>query len=321
MRVTIAIPTYNRSRWLAETLASLAAHRHSLAADQLEVLVVDNASTDATAEIVRPHLDRPGWRYLVETEQGLNHARNRAVREARGEILVFLDDDVLLHRGWLDALLSPWDRPSEGGEAIGAVGGEVIPVFPEGCPFWLEGWATPLAHRADPGPLTPRQMPMGANVAFRKSVFDRFGLFRPELDRNGKNALSGGETEMLKRLHRGDSQGSLAVWFVPAAAVDHQFPASRMNLGYVCRHGYDSSRSRVLESLADPERSRGAKLAYGLSRLLLHLPRGLLLLLAALFLNGLNRTDTARKTLLRAARSGGYVAQIVRSLPRLLLPS
>ncbi|HEY8967240.1 MAG TPA: glycosyltransferase, partial [Candidatus Methylacidiphilales bacterium] len=303
--------TYNRSRWLAETLASLAAHRHSLPEGEVEVIVIDNRSTDATAEVVRPHLDCPHWRYVVEEKQGLNHARNRAVAEAQGDFLVFLDDDVLLHPGWLDALLSPWNGPGAG--KIGAVGGEVIPVFPEGYPSWLEGWATPLAHRANPGPLPERKMPMGANLAFRREVFDRFGLFRPELDRNGKNALSGGETEFVKRLLK----GGLQVWFVPAAAVDHQFPASRMNLGYVCRHGYDSSRSRVLESIADPARGRGAKLGYCLSRCVLHFLRGAALLLAALVLNGFGQADAARKTLLRAARSGGYVVQTARAVPTL----
>ncbi len=314
MRATIAIPTFNRARWLSETLASLAAHRHSLPEGEVEVLIIDNRSTDGTKEVVAPYLTRPGWRYLVEEKQGLNHARNRAVAEARGEIVVFLDDDVLLHPGWLDALLSPWNGPESA--SIGAVGGEVIPVFPEGYPSWLEGWANPLGHRADAGPLTPKQMPMGANVAFRKDLFGTHGLFRPELDRNGKNALSGGETEMLKRLHR----GGLAVWFVPAAAVDHQFPASRMNLGYVCRHGYDSSRSRVLEYVADEGRSRIAKIGYCLSRLPLHLLRGLFFLLAALFLNAFSQVDPGRQALLRAARSGGYVVQTARVLPRLLLP-
>ncbi len=306
---TLAIPTYNRCGLLRETLASLAAHVH--AAGPVEVLVIDNKSTDATREVATPFVAaNEGWRYLVEPEQGLDHGRNRAVAEARGRIVVFLDDDVLLQPGWLDALLAPWAGPA--GERIGAVGGAVTPVFPEGCPAWLADWATPLTFPA--GPLTPRQMPMGANVAFRRDVFEKFGLFRHDLDRKGKSLLSGGETEMLKRLHH----GGLEVWFAPDAEVLHQFPLSRMNFGYACRHSFDSARSRVLEIAVDATRSRASRLAYCLIRPLLHALKGLGLALAALGALLTGRTAAAKKTAIRLSRSGGYLYQCLAALPKIL---
>jgi len=308
---TIAIATYNRSRWLGETLASLAAHLADR--PEVEVVIVDNRSTDATAEVAAPFVAaHPSWRIVTESAQGLSHARNRAIAEARGEVIVFLDDDVLIEPGWLDALLDPWRGPDA--EKIGAVGGEVVPVFPEGCPKWLEGWATPLCLRPDAGPLSPRQMPMGANLALPREVFARFGGFGGELGRKGKSLLAGEETEFLKRLHR----GGLQVWFAPQAVVRHQFPAARMNFGYACRHGFDSARSRVVEAVTDAERPRANRLVYCFTRLDANLLKSLFLLPLAGILFLLGRRDGARWTLIRLARCGGYVYQIVASLPRVL---
>ena len=307
--VTIAIPTYNRSRWLRETLASLDTHLRPF--PEVEVLVIDNNSPDATREAAAPFLPgHPTWRYLLETRQGANHARNRAVEEARGEILVLLDDDVLLQPGWLEALFAPWRQP--GSEKIGAVGGEVVPVYPEGCPRWLEKWATPLRLRPDPGPLLPHQMPMSANLAFRRAAFAEFGLFRTDLGRKGKNVFSGDESELLKRFHRGGSE----VWFAPDAVAHHQFPLARLNLRYTCRHSFDSARSRVLESATTEGTGLGQRLGYCASRSAANLLKGLVLALSIAVLLVIGRRDAARKATIRLARCAGYVRETVAVLPQ-----
>ena len=312
--VTVAIPTYNRARWLRETLASLAAHTYS--GGSFEVLVIDNRSTDTTAEIAQSFLPgRPTWRYLLETAQGANHARNRAVQEATGEILVLLDDDVLLQPGWLDALVEPWRRPSSAEHPIAAVGGEVIPIYPEGCPKWLERWATPLRLRPDPGPLTPRQMPMSANLAFHRSVFAEFGLFRTDLGRKGKNVFSGDESELLKRYHRAGRE----VWFAPSAVAQHQFPLTRLNLRYTCRHSFDSARSRVLEAVTTGS-SLTERVGYCLSRFLANFLKGLFLSLGILFLWLTGQGDRARQATIRLTRCGGYLYETVASLPKAFAP-
>src|ERR1043165_163989 len=100
IHLTVAIPTYNRADYLRQTLAGIALQ--VFPPDQFEVLVIDNNSTDHTVAVVAEFADaHPAPRCVLETNQGLDHARNRAITEARGEIIVFADDDILVKPDWL----------------------------------------------------------------------------------------------------------------------------------------------------------------------------------------------------------------------------
>src|SRR5262249_48517636 len=99
--ISLCICTYNRSRSLNETLNSVRGLQ-SLEA-LLEILIIDNNSTDDTADIVETFAPELPIRRVVELSQGLSHARNRAIAEFRGELLLFTDDDVLLDPDWLTA--------------------------------------------------------------------------------------------------------------------------------------------------------------------------------------------------------------------------
>src|SRR5436305_6222611 len=105
MGTTIAIATYNRAEELRLTLAGLMKLRTE-GAGEYEVLVVGNRCTDQTAEVARTFALSSGGRvrYVEEPQQGLSHARNRAIAESRYEIITFLDDDVDVYPGWLCAL-------------------------------------------------------------------------------------------------------------------------------------------------------------------------------------------------------------------------
>ncbi|HWA10113.1 MAG TPA: glycosyltransferase [Opitutaceae bacterium] len=302
LKATIAIPTYNRADLLRQTLEGLA--RQQFPSAQFEILVIDNNSRDDTRRVVEAFAGtRPAPRYLLETRQGLDHARNRALAEARGEIIVFGDDDILVEPDWLAQIIAPFATAA--GPGIGAVGGEVIPVFPDGLPPWVAEWHSPLAFRADAGPLPPSQSPMGANMAFPATVFTRLGPFHTALDRSGRNLFGGGDTEMIRRVRA----AGLEVWFAPAAKIRHQMPASRTTFRYATRHAFDSARSRVVDRA-----SQGGATGYLLARFAGNVAKAagfaLLALLSALVL----RTGDARKALVRAWRSCGYLYQIPRSL-------
>jgi len=105
--VSIVIPTRNRSAILARCLAALPAGAAGL--DPPEVIVVDDCSSDPTAQIVEEFARSCGWSVQClrqERPQGANAARNRGIHIARGEIVVMIDDDVLATEGWLAKLLS-----------------------------------------------------------------------------------------------------------------------------------------------------------------------------------------------------------------------
>ena len=301
IRITVAIPTYNRAGLLRQTLAGVT--RQDYPADQYEVLVIDNNSRDDTREVVASFAAaRPAPRYVLETRQGLDHARNRALAEARGDIIVFADDDILVESGWLRELTAPLLGDSDG--RIGAVGGEVVPAFPDGLPRWLEGAHTPLAFRADAGPLAPSQTPMGANLALPKRVLKRHGPFSTELDRAGKVLFSGGDSEMIQRLRA----AGLEIWFAPGAKALHQMPASRLTFRHASRHAFDSARSRVIDRVR-----QGRAAGYLASRLLGNALKAPAFAVLALLCLIVTRTGAARKAAVRAWRACGYLYQIPRS--------
>lgn len=303
VKVTVAIPTYNRAEFLRQTLAGIGAQ--AFPRDHFEVLVIDNNSTDHTRAVVAEFSGAlPSPRYIHEPQQGLDYARNRAITEARGEIILFGDDDILVQPDWIVQMAAPL-MADAGTRRIGAIGGEVIPVFPDGLPDWVREWHAPLAFRADTGPLEARHSPMGANMAFPRWVFEQLGAFHTALDRAAGNYFSGGDSEMIRRVREAGHE----VWFSPAAAVKHQMPASRTTLKYARRHAFDSARSRVIDRAGQP----GA-FSYLAGRLVANIAKAV----GFSILAGLNliffRAGAARKAFVRAWRSCGYLYQIPRSL-------
>ncbi len=306
LRITVAVITYNRSRFLRETLAGLV--RQSYPPDRWELLVIDNNSTDDTRDVVASFMaSTPSPRHVLELRQGLDHGRNRAIEESLGDVVVLVDDDILMGPTWLEQMVAPF--ASDRAHSIGVVGGEVVPVFPDGIPSWLGGAHRPLGFRMDPGPLPPDQVPMGANFAFPKWVFARFGKFDTSLDRKGGKLFGGGDSEMIRRIRA----VGLDAWFVPGARVEHQIPASRLTMGYALRHAFDSARSRVVDRVRSLRAGGQSPYGYLASRAF-----GAVLKLAGYSVTAVAcllmlKGDNAKRALVRSWRSCGYLYQIARS--------
>jgi glycosyltransferase involved in cell wall biosynthesis/GT2 family glycosyltransferase len=201
--VTVAICTRDRSELLARCLDGIAA----LAVPPEEVLVVDNAPSDGrTAELA----GRRGVRYVEEPCPGLDVARNRAVREATGEVLAFLDDDVVPDRWWLEGVRSAWrDHPD-----AGAMTGQVLPLELETesqVAFERRGGFrngneqvrfAGLEFPDDPVyPYFPGRFGAGCNMAVRLEVARRLGGFDEALD-TGPPLPGGGDIDLFHRVIR-----------------------------------------------------------------------------------------------------------------------
>jgi hypothetical protein len=150
---------------------------------------------------------------------------------------------------------------------------------------------------------------MGANFAFPRWVFERLGRFDTRLDRQGARLFGGGDTEMIRRIRA----GGLEVWFVPEARVLHQMPASRLNLGYALRHAFDSARSRVVDRVRSLRAAGRTPAGYLASRAAGAVLKAAAFALAAVLASLAFRRDAARRALVRAWRSCGYLYQIARS--------
>jgi glucosyl-dolichyl phosphate glucuronosyltransferase len=306
LRVTVAVITYNRSRYLRETLAGLV--RQDYQTDCWELLVIDNNSTDDTRDVVASFMgSNPSPRRILETRPGLDHGRNRAIEEARCDVIALVDDDIVVEPDWLAQLVAPFS--SQSSHSIGVVGGEVVPVFPDGIPAWLEGSHRPLRFRSDPGPLPPDQAPMGANFAFPKWVFARFGNFDTQLDRQGSRLFGGGDANMIRRVR----SAGLEAWFVPGARVLHQIPAARLTLRYAMRHAFDSARSRIVDNTRSLRESGRSPVPFLVSRAAGSTVKLAWFLAQSGVCYAVLCRGPARRALVRAWRACGYLYQIARS--------
>jgi hypothetical protein len=184
-----------------------------------------------------------------------------------------------------------------------------MPVFPDGIPTWLEGSHRPLQFRSDPGPLPPNQAPVGANLAFPKWAFVRFGMFDTRLDRQGSRLFGGGDAQMIRRLR----MVGLEAWFVPGAKVLHQISGERLTLGYSLRHAFDSARSRVGDHVRTLRESGRSPLGFMATRAAGGAFKVAGFLLLAMACMVALRTGSARRALVRAWRSCGYLYQISRT--------
>jgi glycosyltransferase involved in cell wall biosynthesis len=249
--VTVIVCTYNRCESLSRTLESIVESVRKPFCSW-EVLVVDNNSQDRTREVVEEFGRRHAglFRYLFEAEQGLSRARNAGIRNTQSPVIVFTDDDVVVDPHWLENLTSSLFD----GQWVGA-GGPVIPDWSIKPPSWLPRQGryslAPLAM-FDPGleagPLN--EAPYGANMAFRRELFARYGEFRVDLGRCGDGMLSNEDTEFGERLLKGGEP----LRFEPSAIVRHPVPQSRVQKQYFRRWWLNKARSdvRMAEAPVDP---------------------------------------------------------------------
>jgi GT2 family glycosyltransferase len=238
---SIVIATFNRADDLRQTLDSLAALRPD---GRWEVIVVDNNSTDGTRHVVEAAAAAfpAPLRYLVEREQGRSPALNAGIARAHGDIIVTTDDDVRVEPDWLN-------RAAEALERLGAgyVGGRVLPIWGGPRPAWLPNrsgkhWAVIalLDYGSDPIEFGAR-VPLGVNMAFRRSAFERAGLLDPQTGRKAGTLLGQEVREWCIRARAAGVRG----FYVPEMVVRHVIPASRLTKAYFRRWFYWRGISRA----------------------------------------------------------------------------
>ncbi|WP_233531836.1 glycosyltransferase [Paenibacillus alkalitolerans] len=242
MIATVAICTHNRSADLREALLSLL---HQSFKGPFEVIVVDNCSTDDTKQVVQEFksMVQIPVRYVFEERLGLSVARNRAIREAGGEYVLFLDDDAKASVDWIDGIVSLFEQDP----LIGCVGGKIEPAWEGSAPPWLSPenrtLYTILDYSEEIEEMRKPAIPFGANVAFRKSVFDSMDTFREDLGRVGSNLLSSEEAELIERI-----RSRYKVYYTPHASVLHKIPRSRISRKWLLRRIYWQGVSSAVSS-------------------------------------------------------------------------
>lgn len=231
MQLSIVICTWNRAVLLGQTLEAMTRLRVPPETDW-ELLVVNNHCTDQTDEVTAAYVDRLPLRRLWEPTPGKTHACNRAVREVRGDYVLWTDDDVLVSPDWMAEYLRAFERWPD----AAVFGGPISPWFVDNPPRWLAQVFPRVACAyavLDLGgqtrPLDPEQLlPYGANMAtrtreLRKHPFDP--LTGPRGERHGV----GDETLVLQAILRAGNTG----WWVPGARVRHYVPPQRQTVRFL----------------------------------------------------------------------------------------
>ena len=246
--ISVIICTYNREKYLYNALRHIALN--DLPADRYEIVLVNNNSNDGTeSECRRFTADYPEvrFRYFMERQQGLSHARNRGVTESRGDILVFVDDDAVVNKEYL----STYDGFFASHPSIEAAGGPIIPQYETEEPSWMSHYTKALItgykYLGDKEREFPRNdYPGGGNAAYRASVFEKVGLFNVELGRKGDSLIGAEEKDIFDKM---TSQG-MRFYYLPTAILYHQIPASKLTEDYFDRLTYSIGKSERMRTLA-----------------------------------------------------------------------
>jgi GT2 family glycosyltransferase len=233
--ISVIICAYTQQRWknLQEVVASVREQR--LAAGEIVVVVDHNQELFERIERELPEV------IVVENteKRGLSGARNSGVARARYSIIAFLDDDVTAGPDWLSKFWEGFRDPS-----VLGIGGGVHPSW--GGARWFPEeflWVIGCSYRGMPQKADSIRNPIGANMAFRREVFEEIGGFRSEIGRRGNWPGGCEETELCIRAHQRWPERKYL--YIPEASVEHHIAVERITWGYFCRRCYYEGYSKA----------------------------------------------------------------------------
>ncbi len=236
--VSVIICAYTEDRW-NELVASVASVRRQTVCPREIIIVVDH--NPQLLERVRREF--PDTIAIASTEaRGLSGARNSGVAAARGAIIAFLDDDASAEPDWLERLASVFSDPN-----VFIAGGAVQPDWHNHAPRWFPEefqWVVGCTYRGMPETVAPVRNPIGANMAFRRVVFERVGGFRSGIGRVGTLPVGCEETEFCIRYRQ--CWPDAHVLYQPLARVRHRVPSQRATLRYFARRCFAEGCSKAL---------------------------------------------------------------------------
>lgn len=249
--ISVLICTFNRATLLENTLAEVG--RLAVPAGcSAEIIVVDNNSTDRTPEVIaaaRRHSPIP-ITTLRESRQGKSFALNTGLTAARGDVVALTDDDVWPASDWLTRIVAGF-RACD----VTFVCGKVLPRWAVTPPPELlqrraqDVWG-PLAlvdYGDDPAEYVPsrtgQRLPIGANLAFRRSALETIGGWRTDLGKVNNTLISGEDHEIFARLRR---FGLYSGYYDPELFVHHLVPAERLTRAYFRRWFFWHGKTQAL---------------------------------------------------------------------------
>ena len=247
--LTVIICTYNREKYLRPLLESLVAN--TLSKSEYEILLVDNNCMDNTRGVclkfAEEHPDVT-FRYVEEHEQGLSAAKNCGIREAKGDLIVYVDDDALVDDNYLEDYVQWFESHPD----TMALGGPIVPLYELGGePRWMTPYTRALLtawmdYGRNVRKYPKGRYPGGGNAAFRKCVFEKVGIFNTALGRKGGNLMGSEEKDIFDKMH---SLG-MEILYLPTPVLHHSIPPAKLGKDYFDRLTLQIGRSERQRTLA-----------------------------------------------------------------------
>ena len=244
VKISVIVCTHNRGHYLPQCFASIAAQRSS---EPFEVVVVDNGSTDDTPALLQEWSKTdPRFRSIREDRLGLSRAKNTGVGVARGDFLIFTDDDVIVEPDWIKAYDEFFARQTDR-QMI--AGGPIIPVAADlrDWPRWLHRQALCDIGSLDYGSgrlLEQWEYLWGANMAIPKRIFSKVGPWKETVGRRGEER---GTFEDIEYQDRVRMVGS-GTWFCPGAIVHHRVDRGTVTPRMVASKAFARGRNEFLQN-------------------------------------------------------------------------
>ena len=246
--LSIIICTYNRAKYIGPLLDSIS--KNDYPTSDYEIILVDNNCTDNTRgvceQFVATHPEIR-LRYVVETEQGLSAARNKGIKEAKGEVIIYVDDDALVDTDYIRIYAEHFAAHPE----TMAAGGPIEPLYETQEPSWMSPYTKALLtawmNYGDKVREYPNgRYPGGGNAAYRKVVFDKVGLFNTKLGRKGTALLASEEKDIFDKMK---ALGML-VLYLPSPVLHHIIPQTKLEEDYFNRLTLQIGKSERMRTLA-----------------------------------------------------------------------
>jgi GT2 family glycosyltransferase len=206
--------------------------------DSVEVLVVDNNSTDNTARVVQEFSDRsPRVKYVFEGAQGLSHARNRGIKEAQGQIVAYIDDDAKAHPDWVKTIIRFFERTPD----ASGVGGPYYAFSSITIPPWFPKEYGSKSLGSETRLLQDGEWLSGTNMVFTKSALVEIGGFDTSIGMTGAKISYGEETNLVNRMR----EYGMQVYYCPEMSVDHAILPYKLKLSWLLHSNFSNGYAGV----------------------------------------------------------------------------
>lgn len=224
--VAVVVCTFNRAELLKVCLESLASQ--TLDKDKLEVIVVDNNSTDNTEEVAKAFIEKyPNFRYIMEPKQGLSHARNRGYKETNAEYVAYIDDDAKADKQWTENILNFISRYPD----IVAFGGPYNSFSLAKLPAWYKESHGIWSLGDEERPTSDYERLKGTNMIYKRSILLDLRGFNTSIGMSGHILSYGEETNLLMKIKK----RNLPIFYVPNIVVQHLIASYKMSLRWMLK--------------------------------------------------------------------------------------